>query len=74
MVCIEAEKENGTIIISEDSFDHLLNCLANQKFVGETPPNGDAAAMDPNDYRQVHVDIQAAIDDCYRQCRAVLHN
>lgn len=31
MVQLEARKEKGCIIISEDSFEHLLNCLDNQK-------------------------------------------
>ena len=34
-----------TIKIEEDFYEHLLNCLANQKFIGEAPPNGDALAM-----------------------------
>ena len=74
MVKLEAEKKDGKIIISEDSFEHLLNCLANQKFVGESPPCGDAMAMDKKDYDQVQVDIQKAIDDFNRQCRDLLHS
>lgn len=76
MVELEAEKIGGNIVISEDSFEHLLNCLDNQKFVGESPPNGDAMSMainDPEGYRQIHIDIQEAIDNFSRQCRRVLH-
>ncbi len=76
MVKLEAKKVGGNIVISEDSFEHLLNCLDNQKFVGEAPPNGDAMSMainDPKGYRQIHIDNQKAIDDFNRQCRHVLH-
>ena len=56
MVKLEARKENGNIIISEDSFEHLLSCLDNQKFVGELrveSPHTDRPCMriDP---RHVH--------------------
>jgi len=75
MVKLEAKKDGkGNIIISEDSFEHLLNCLDNQKFVGETPPNGDAMAMDTDEYNNVHEHIQEAIDDFSTQCRSLLHN
>jgi len=75
MVKLEAKKDGkGNIIVSEDSFEHLLNCLDNQKFVGEAPPNGDAMAMDKDEYYNVHIDIQNAIDDFSRQCRGLLHN
>ena len=40
---IEAIKDGkGNIVITEDSFEMLLACLDNQKFVGETPQNGDS--------------------------------
>ena len=75
MVKLEAKKDGkGNIIISEDSFEHLLNCLDNQRFVGESPPNGDAMSMDKDEYDNVHVNIQKAIDDFNRQCRSLLHN
>jgi hypothetical protein len=75
MVKLEAKKDGkGNVIISEDSFEHLLSCLDAQKFVGESPPNGDAMSMDKDEYDNVHVDIQKAIDDFNRQCRNLLHN
>lgn len=76
MVKLEAKKVDGNIVISEDSFEHLLSCLDNQKFVGESPPNGDAMEMfmnDPDGYKQIHINNQKAIDDFNRQCRQVLH-
>ncbi len=33
MVKLEAEKFQGKILVSEGSFEHLLNCLDNQKFI-----------------------------------------
>lgn len=75
MVKLEAKKDGkGNIIISEDSFEHLLNCLDNQRFVGESPPNGDAMSMDKDEYDNVHVNIQKAIDDFNRQCRSLLNS
>ena len=75
MVKLEAKKDGkDNIIISEDSFEHLLNCLDNQRFVGESPPNGDAMSMDKDEYDNVHVNIQKAIDDFNRQCRSLLNN
>jgi len=75
MVKLEAKKDGkGNVVISEDSFEHLLSCLDNQKFVGEAPPNGDAMTMDRNEYNNVQIDIQNAIDDFNRQCRNLLHD
>jgi len=72
MVKLEAIKKNGVILISEDSFEHLLNCLANQKFIGELPPNGDALDMSPEAYKSVQAKNQAAIDDFWKQCMDLL--
>ena len=66
MVQLEARKENGNIVISEDSFEHLLNCLDNQKYINDV--NADAMSPD-TDYKQVQFDNQQAIDDFSRQCR-----
>jgi len=74
MVKLEAKKDGqGNIVISEDSFEHLLNCLDNQKFVGELPINGDSMAVGVEEYYSVQEQIQDAIDDFNRQCRALLH-
>ena len=71
MVQLTATKKDGNIIISEEEFDHLLNCLDNQKFVGEGPCCGDAADMTKEDYEKVQNENQEAIDDFNRQCRAL---
>ena len=67
MVKLKARKENGNIIISEDSFDHLLSCLDNQKFIKDV--NADGLAMGKEGYEEVQSKNQAAIDDFNRQCR-----
>ena len=67
MVILDAMKQDGKIIISEDSFEHLLNCLDNQKFIDSR--NADSTTCDANKVQKVN---QAAIDDFNRQCRAIL--
>jgi len=40
MVRLDAKKQDGHILITEDCFEHLLNCLDNQKFIDyETSEN-----------------------------------
>ena len=40
MVRLDAFKENGNIVITEDCFEHLLNCLDNQTYIDyETSKN-----------------------------------
>lgn len=72
MVKLEAKKESGNIIISENSFEHLLNCLDNQKFIRAV--NADGLAMGEDCVNKIQVDSQAAIDDFNRQCRNLLHD
>ena len=40
----ENKSASAEITIDRDFFEHLLNCLANQKFINE-PPNADGIAM-----------------------------
>lgn len=63
MVKLEAIKENGNIIISEDNFEHLLNCLDNQKFISVPEEQSEWTKESMQDY----------IDDFNRQCRDLLH-
>lgn len=67
MVTLDAIRKDGWVIISEDSFEHLLNCLDNQKFIDSR--NADSVTCDANKVQKVN---QAAIDDFNRQCRAIL--
>ncbi len=60
VVKLEARKDSGNIIISEDSFEHLLNCLDNQKFMSL-----------PDDWTKES--MQDSIDDFNRQCRNLLY-
>jgi hypothetical protein len=74
MMKIEAKKDGkGNIIISEDSFEMVLACLDNQKFVGEQPQNGDSLSIDKDEYWKGQRDIQDAIDFYNRECRKILH-
>ena len=68
MVKLEGKKENDKIILSENSFEHLLNCLDNQKFIEVI--NADALSCD---YKTIQKENQLAIDDFNKQCRELLH-
>ena len=68
MVELDATKEGGRISMSEDSFEYLLNCLDNQKFIRDI--NADALTCD---YKKTQREIQEAIDNFNRQCRELLH-
>ncbi len=71
---IEAKKDgNGNIVISEDSFEMVLACLDNQKFVGEQPQNSDSLSVGEDDYWKGQQDIQNTIDHYNRECRKILH-
>lgn len=68
-VKLDATKKDGFIVISEDSFEHLLNCLDNQKFIREI--NADATTCD---YKKVQQKNQDAIDDFNWKCRKLLND
>lgn len=71
---IEAKKDGkGNIVISEDSFEMILACLDNQKFIGEQPQNGDSISVDVDKYWKGQQDIQNAIDHYNRESRKILH-
>lgn len=71
---IEAKKDGkGNIIISEDSFEMILACLDNQKFISEQPQNGGSLSVDKDVYWKGHQDIQNTIDHYNRECRKILH-
>ncbi|MCK9446873.1 hypothetical protein M0Q50_08495 [bacterium] len=58
---VDAKKDgNGNIIITEDSFEYLLNCLDNQKFLHEM-----------NDINRK--ENQKTIDNFNNSCRDILH-
>jgi len=71
---VDAIKDGkGNIVITEDSFEMILACLDNQKFVGESPQNGDSISVGKNKYYKTQKDIQDVIDFYYRECRKILH-
>ena len=71
---IDANKDgNGNIIISEDSFEMLLACLDNQKFIHEFPQNGDSLSLDKEDYNKTQKELQKVIDNYNINCRKILH-
>lgn len=71
---IEAKKDGkGNIVISEDSFEMVLACLDNQKFVGEQPKNGDSLSIVKHEYWEGQQDIQNAIDYYNKECKKILH-
>lgn len=63
MVELKAIKQNGNIIISEGNFEHLLNCLDNQKSISVPEEQSEWTKENMQDY----------IDDFNRQCRNLLH-
>lgn len=63
----------GNIVISEYSFEMLLACLDNQKFLYLRPVNGDSLSENEESYITVQRDIQKYIDECNNQCREILH-
>lgn len=66
-------KIDEKIAIDKNYFEHLLNCLANQKFIGEAPPCGDAMAMDKNDYLNVQRENQKIIDKAWNRGMFILN-
>ncbi len=73
MVKLEASTTEKDVIISKDSFEHLLNCLDNQKYIRDV--NADALDdMSVEEIHDVQDDMQSAIDNFNRQCRILLNN
>ena len=61
---VDAYKDGkGNIIITENSFELLLACLDNQKFVHESPQNGDSLAEGETSYKSKQQEIQETIDE-----------
>lgn len=72
MVHLDATLCGTDVLISQGSFEHLLSCLDNQKFIGDI--NADAmATMSDQERRDSRNERQAAIDDFNAQCRRLLH-
>ena len=71
MVKLKACRTKKDIVISYHSFEHLLNCLDNQKYVGQI--NADAVgSLSKNKIKSIQRDHQGKIDDFNKQCRNLL--
>lgn len=57
-----------TITVNRDFFEHLLNCLANQKYIRDI--NADALECD---YKSIQKENQAHIDKAWRDGMDLLH-
>ena len=60
------------ITIERDFLEHLLNCLANQKFISERPPNGDALSLGQEEYDSLQKKNQRVIDDAWEKGHELL--
>jgi len=58
--------DDGRVLLSEDSFEHLLNCLDNQKFIDDI--NADALT---GDYVETQRETQDVIDGFVCQCESL---
>lgn len=75
-VKLNARVVGKNVIISKDSFEHILLCLCSQKFIGELPVNGDsmaAMANDPKKYKNDQKEMQDTIDDVWKQGMDLIH-
>ncbi len=61
------DKYVDTITISKSYFEHLLNCLANQRFIGELQPNADSLSLEKIEYDNIQILNQKIIDKAWRQ-------
>ena len=72
LVKLDGRLEGDNVVISQQSFNYLLACLANQKYVGELPINGDSIADGKESYDATQREIQESIDNFYHQCMDLL--
>jgi len=66
-------KTNDNIVINHNAFEHLLNCLDNQKFVRENPINGDSISSKET-YTSTQKETQQIIDNFNKKCREILNS
>lgn len=67
MVKLKAAVVGNQVTMDKDSLEHIMICLANQKFINEYPPNGDAHSIGKEKYKSIQEENQEVIDNCYRQ-------
>lgn len=72
---IEAYKnEYGDIVVSRDSFEMLLSCLDNQKFINNPVLNGDYLSTSKEDRYKTQREMQETIDFYNTSFRDILHD
>jgi hypothetical protein len=72
MVKLNAYKDGlGNIILTEESFDFLLNCLDNQKAIYEFLYNKDEHSIESDKHKLLQLRTQDNIDDFNIHCRKV---
>ena len=69
---IKWQRDDDKITISKSFYEHLLNCLANQKFIGESPTCGDGLAECPEKVRNIQAENQKAINKAWREGMFIL--
>lgn len=62
--------EPTTITLEVDFFDHLLNCMANQKYIHNM--SADALGESGKEIRKIQEDNQRVIDEAYHKARELL--
>lgn len=60
------------VFISYDFLEHLLNCLAAQKFIGKGPPNGDAVSLGQEQFERIELQNQKVIDEAWLEGMRIL--
>jgi len=66
---LEIQKNGNQVTMPLDTLEHIANCLANQKYVGQW--NADATE-NVEESKQVDKYNQAAIDNCWIQLMNVV--
>jgi 1,2-phenylacetyl-CoA epoxidase catalytic subunit len=62
---------NKTITLNRDYFEHLLSCLANQKFIHDV--NADGLSEGEEKVRQQQAEMQRVIDVAWREGMDMLY-
>lgn len=62
--------DNSILVVKKDSFEHLLNCLDNQKFIHDV--NADGMSEGEEKVKSKQAEMQSYIDDFNRQGRELL--
>jgi hypothetical protein len=65
-------KENKKITMSKEFFEHLLGCLANQKFINDV--NADGMSLGVKKINKIKTKHQKAIDQAYQKGCELLFN